>query len=101
MEASIGAGAGKGTGGCWVVTVMTVGCWGTGATGVGRLRFNVATRCTGRLTTFFATFFLLNSVRGLAFSATWTAPPPISAPPAATAASLAKAIRTDMVRLSS
>jgi len=30
-------------------------------------------------------------------SATWTAPPPISAPPAAKAASLAMAVRTDMV----
>lgn len=94
--ASISGAGGSGTGGDWVETVTTVGAH----VGIGGAltRVRAATRCTGRrLTGLAATFFLLNSVRGLAFSATCTAPPPITAPPAVNAASFAKAIRTDMI----
>lgn len=93
-----GAG-GSGTGGVWVETVTTVGSHAGSGAG-GRTRGRAATRSTRRFTGFAATFFLLNSVRGLLVSATCTAPPPISAPPAAHAASFAIAIRTDMIRLS-
>ena len=95
--ASISGAGGSGTGGDWVETVTTVGSQVRGA---GRNRVRAATRSTGRRTGFFAMRFLLNSVRGLELSATCTAPPPTIAPLAATAASFAKAIRTDMVRLS-
>jgi hypothetical protein len=46
---------------------------------------------------FAATCFLLKDVRALDVSATCTAPPPTSAPPAAHAQSFAIAIRTDMM----
>ncbi|WEK41687.1 MAG: hypothetical protein P0Y64_09625 [Candidatus Sphingomonas colombiensis] len=91
----IGA-AGSAIGGACVATVTTEG----GQAGAGRTRATGRTRSTGRRTGLCATFFLLNSVRGLAFSATCTAPPPINAPPAVHAASFTKAIRTDMVLLS-
>ena len=91
----IGA-AGSAIGGACVATVTTEG----GQAGAGRTRATGRTRSTGRRTGLCATFFLLNSVRGLAFSATCTAPPPINAPPAVHAGSFTKAIRTDMVLLS-
>lgn len=93
--ASIGA-AGTGTGICSAGSETIIGSH-AGTTGAGRTRVRAATRSTGRFTGFFTTFFLLNWVRGLAVSATCTAPPPISAPPAAQAASFAMAIRTDII----
>jgi hypothetical protein len=36
--------------------------------------------------------------RGIGFSATWTAPPPMTAPPQVQAQSFARAILTDMIR---
>jgi hypothetical protein len=42
------------------------------------------------------TLFVLWMTAGRALSATWTAPPPRSAPPAVQAHNLARAIRTDM-----
>lgn len=52
----------------------------------------VVVRCTTRRT--------MCAELACAFSATWTAPPPTSAPPHAQAHSFAKAIRTDMLSLS-
>jgi hypothetical protein len=57
------------------------------------------TRAAGRLggCTFFATFTLRYSVVRDCVSATWTAPPPMIAQPAAQADNFARAIRTDMI----
>lgn len=60
-------------------------------------------RCAGRFTVFtgaaFAIFTLRYSVLADCVSATWTAPPPMIAQPAAQADSFARAIRTDIMRL--
>jgi hypothetical protein len=53
-------------------------------------------RGAGRCGRVFAFAWAITAGRGGGFSATWTAPPPIIAPPAVQAQSFAKAILTDM-----
>lgn len=84
-----GAG-GRGMGAAWVVTVTV--CGAQLVTVRTTRRF---TRRTGLRGAAF-TLFVLWTTAGRALSATWTAPPPMIAPPAAQAHNLAIAIRTDI-----
>lgn len=91
-------GAGNGTGtGAWFATVTTVGAQAVRVVVTTRRRFGTWATCTGRRTT--RLVILVYWVR-LGVSATWTAPPPMIAPPHAHAHNLAKAIRTDISSLS-
>jgi hypothetical protein len=108
------------TSGCPPPATMT-GCCGNSGSGIGiiatcslqqsssfsitrRMRFTFlgSTRLAGRSLTYLtgACPLVLYSTWVVCGSATCTAPPVTSAPPAATAASFARAIRTDMVLLS-
>lgn len=91
-------GRGTGTGGASVVTVMTVG-GGVVVVVVRRVTIRRAARGGGGRWTirFFFTLVCLTSGGRWGWSTMWTAPPPITAPPAAQAVSFAKAIRTDIV----
>ncbi len=91
-------GRGTGTGGAWVVTVMTVG-GGVVVVVVRCVTIRRAARGGGGRWTirFFFTLVCLTSGGRWGWSTMWTAPPPITAPPAAHAVSFAKAIRTDIV----
>lgn len=104
----------------WPPPVTTSGCAGSSGSGIGiiatcssqqpsssitrrmRLTFFGTTRLAGRSLTYFtgAGALVLYSTSAACGSATCTAPPVTSAPPAATAANFARAIRTDMVLLS-
>lgn len=89
-------GGGSGTGVPWLVTVTTAGGQ-TARVWVTTRRTRLFGRCT-RVCTTFRTFFTY-PWRACADSVTWTAPPPITAPPHAQAQSFAKAIRTDIASL--
>lgn len=89
----------SGTGACGVCTVTTTGAgaargetrrtrW-TGRRGAGARVATIGLRLTDW------------TCAGRAMSATWSAPPPMIAPPHAQAASFARAIRTDMLSHSS
>ncbi len=84
-----GAG-GMGMGAAWVVTLIV--CGAQDVTVLTTRRFM---GCTGLRGAAF-TLLVLWSTAGRALSATWTAPPPMIAPPAAQAHNLAIAIRTDI-----
>ena len=85
-------GGGRGTGGAWVVTEIV--CGAQAVTVFTTLRFTgrAAYRLGAALT-----LFVLWTPAGRALSATWTAPPPMRAPPQVQAHNLANAIRTDIV----
>ncbi len=90
-------GSGTGTGGVWVVTVMTVG-GGVVVVVVRRVTMRRTGRGGGgRCTIRFLTLVCFTSGGLWGWSTICTAPPPITAPPAAHAVSFAKAIRTDIV----
>jgi len=79
------------------VTVTMVG-GGVVVVVVRRVTARRATRAGGSLCTIrFLTFVCLTRGGRVGLSTIWTAPPPITAPPAAHAVSFAKAIRTDIV----
>ncbi len=59
----------------------------------------VLTRALGRWRTVFAFACLTNAGLGGGFSATWTAPPPMIAPPQVQAQSFARAILTDITSI--
>jgi hypothetical protein len=61
-------------------------------------RFTRFGRCTTRCVTVRALADLTMAGREMGFSATCTAPPPITAPPQVQAQSFARAILTDMIR---
>jgi len=84
-----GAG-GNGIGAPWLVTVTTCGVQAVEVRVVTTLR----TRCG--TTACLMTCRLIETRDAACVSATWTAPPPMIAPPHAQAHSFAKAIRTDM-----
>lgn len=93
---------GRGTGAAWLATVTTVG----GQTVFVRVTMRVTTRLgAGRAATrlVMARFVIARFVisRFPDDSATWTAPPPMTAPPQAQAHSFARAIFTDMPHHSS
>ena len=83
-----GKGAGKGMGGAWVVTVTVCGAQ--------EVTVFTTFRLTGRGAGAAFMLLLLWTTAGRALSATWTAPPPTSAPPQVQAHNLANAIRTDI-----
>ena len=86
-SATAGAGAtGKGTGAGWLVTVTVEGAQ--------LVVIRRTTRGAGRRLT--ALTLVCLTTAGRALLATWTAPPPRIAPPAAQAQSFAMAIRTDI-----
>ena len=81
------------------VVVVVAGCRTTQevlATRLTRLARTLARGCSLPATLIFA--FLTMAGRAGGFSATWTAPPPMIAPPQVQAQSLAKAILTDIRR---
>lgn len=87
-----------GTGGASVVTVTMVGGGVVVVVATRRVTKRRGTRGGSRWTIrFFFTLVCLTSAGRWGWSTMWTAPPPITAPPAAHAASFAKAIRTDIL----
>lgn len=95
-----GGGGGANMGGM-MVRVVTV-CSGAGQETLLTVRRTVRRCAEDRRTSavrVFALAWLITEGRGGGFSATWTAPPPMIAPPQVQAQSLAKAILTDMIRI--
>ena len=92
--ASSGCWIGSGTGAAWLATVTTAGGQAALVVVVVTRRTRGLDATTLRWITRFLTFLTYVAFAGR--SATWTAPPPITAPPTAVAQSFAIAIRTDM-----
>ena len=93
-----GGGAGTNIGGTIVRVVVTRGAWQATRRTVRR----TTRRCLdwARRTVAVRAFaWLTMDGRAGGFSATWTAPPPMIAPPQVQAQSLARAIRTDMISI--
>lgn len=87
-----------GTGGASVVTVTMVGGGVVVVVATRRVTTRRGVRGGSRWTIrFFFTLVCLTSAGRWGWSTMWTAPPPITAPPAAHAVSFAKAIRTDIL----
>jgi hypothetical protein len=78
------------------VVVVTAGCLTTQAVRARRRTRLARFLITGAALTELAFAFLTIAGRAGGFSATWTAPPPMIAPPAVQAHSFAKAILTDI-----
>ncbi len=87
---SAGSAGGRGMGAAWVVTVTV--CGAQEVTVLTTRRFSGGIGLRGAA----FTLLVLWTTAGRALSATWTAPPPTIAPPAAQAHNLAIAIRTDI-----
>jgi hypothetical protein len=97
-------GGGSGIGVPWVVTVTIAGghCACVCVTTRRTVRCLLGRRTVDRRMTRFCESSCWAATRcGCAVSATWTAPPPTTAPPHAQAQSFANAIRTDMMSHSS
>jgi hypothetical protein len=102
-SATIGCGGGGGMY-CGTATIAISGCSQHSVFLMTRriflVSFGVSAFLTTRLTGFFTSLTLRYWVSAAGFSAMWTAPPPTTAAPAATADNFARAIRTDISMLS-